>query len=75
MLHRLKHLVVQTRSDAHNLYKFSVISCNLCNYAAYLYHIHPLVIQRMSKLSSNQYQICNLLANGNLTALYYKLSN
>jgi len=39
MLHRLKHLVVQTRSDVHDLYKFSVIS----NYAAYQYHIHPLV--------------------------------
>ena len=42
VLHRLRHLVVQTRSDVHNLYKFSVISRILCNYASYLYYIHPL---------------------------------
>ena len=29
----------------------------------------------MFNLTSNKYQICNLLANGNLKALYYKLSN
>jgi len=29
----------------------------------------------MFNLTSNQHQICNLLANGNLTALYYKLSS
>jgi len=54
MLHRLKHLVVQTRPDVHNVYKFSVISCILCNYTAYLYHI-PFVAHSHHPI----YALCN----------------